>query len=87
LTSANRDPSVFTDPDRLDVTRAQNPHLGFGHGSHHCIGARLARMELQVAVETLLIRLPNLRLAVSDDQQLWKDGLVLRGMETMPVTW
>jgi cytochrome P450 len=87
LTSANRDPSVFTDPDRLDVTRAQNPHLGFGHGSHHCIGARLARMELQVAVETLLTRLPNLRLAVSDDQQLWKEGLILRGMETMPLTW
>jgi cytochrome P450 len=87
LTSANRDPSVFTDPDRLDVTRAQNPHLGFGHGSHHCIGARLARMELQVAVETLLTRLPNLRLAVSDDQQLWKEGLILRSMETMPLTW
>jgi cytochrome P450 len=87
LTSANRDPSVFTDPDRLDVTRAQNPHLGFGHGSHHCIGARLARMELQVAVETLLTRLPNLRLAVSDDQHLWKEGLILRGMETMPLTW
>jgi cytochrome P450 len=87
LTSANRDPSVFTDPDRLDVTRAPNPHFGFGHGSHHCIGARLARMELQVAVETLLIRLPNLRLAVSDDQRLWKEGLLLRGMESMPVTW
>ncbi|GIF26708.1 cytochrome P450 [Actinoplanes tereljensis] len=87
LTSANRDPSVFTDPDRLDVTRAANPHFGFGHGAHHCIGARLARMELQVSLETLLTRLPNLRLAADDDQELWKEGLILRGMKSMPVTW
>ena len=66
LSSANRDGAVFADPDRLDLQREQNPHLGFGHGVHHCVGAQLARMELQVAVSTLVTRLPGLRLAVPE---------------------
>ncbi|MFV2098347.1 MULTISPECIES: cytochrome P450 [unclassified Micromonospora] len=87
LSAANRDPEVFTDPDRLDLTRTSNPHVGFGHGVHHCLGAQLARMELQVAVEAVVRRLPQLRLAVPEDQLVWKTGLLVRGLSAMPVTW
>ncbi|WBB99618.1 cytochrome P450 [Solwaraspora sp. WMMA2080] len=87
LSAANRDPEVFTDPDRLDLTRTVNPHVGFGHGVHHCLGAQLARMELQVAVEAVVRRLPQLRLAVPEDQLVWKTGLLVRGLNAMPVTW
>ncbi|TDC75736.1 cytochrome P450 [Micromonospora sp. KC606] len=85
--SANRDETVFTDPDRLDLAREVNPHLGFGHGVHHCIGAQLARMELQVVVETLLRRAPQLRLAVPVSELTWKRGLLVRGLTAMPVQW
>ncbi|TDB77241.1 MULTISPECIES: cytochrome P450 [unclassified Micromonospora] len=85
--SANRDESVFTDPERLDLGREVNPHLGFGHGVHHCIGAQLARMELQVVLETLLRRTPGLRLAVPPSELTWKSGLLVRGLTAMPVRW
>jgi cytochrome P450 len=87
LSSANRDGEVFEDPDRFDVTREVNPHIGFGHGVHHCLGAQLARMELQVALDTLLKRLPALRLAVAEKDLDWKTGLLVRGLRSMPVTW
>lgn len=87
LSSANRDAEIFEDPDRVDITRDANPHIGFGHGVHHCIGAQLARMELQVALGTLLSRLPGLSLAVDEKQLEWKSGLLVRGLRAMPVTW
>ncbi|MFI6763686.1 cytochrome P450 [Micromonospora sp. NPDC050417] len=87
LGSANRDAAVFADPDRLDLTRAPNPHMGFGHGVHHCLGAQLARMELQVAIGALLARLPELRLAVPAAELPWKSGMLVRGLKQMPVTW
>jgi len=87
LSSANRDESVFEDPDRLDLARGVNPHIGFGHGVHHCVGAQLARLELQVALGTLLARLPELRLAVDEKELPWKSGLLVRGLRAMPVTW
>jgi cytochrome P450 len=87
LSSANRDGEVFEDPDRVDLTREVNPHIGFGHGVHHCLGAQLARMELQVALRTLLARLPDLRLAVDDKELEWKSGLLVRGLRSMPVAW
>jgi cytochrome P450 len=87
MASANRDATVFDDPDRLDITRGAGPHLGFGHGVHHCIGAQLARMELQVALGTLLARLPLLDLAVHEKELEWKSGLLVRGLRALPVTW
>lgn len=87
VVSANRDSSVFTDADRLDLTRPTNPHLGFGAGPHHCLGAALARMELQEALGALLRRLPGIRPAVPESQLRFKPGLVVRSLESLPVTW
>jgi cytochrome P450 len=87
LIAANRDPSVFTDPDEIDFTRTELPHLGFGHGVHHCLGAPLARMELQVALSTLLRRLPGLRLAVPEADLPWKTGMLVRAPLRLPVAW
>ncbi|WP_320068127.1 cytochrome P450 [Micromonospora sp. RTGN7] len=87
IASANRDETVFADADRIDLGREANPHLGFGHGVHHCIGAQLARMELQVVLETLLDRTPQLRLAVPESELTWKSGLLVRGLTAMPVAW
>ncbi|WP_026425600.1 cytochrome P450 [Actinokineospora inagensis] len=87
LASANRDASIFPNPERLDVDRAGAPHVGFGHGPHHCLGAPLARMELQVALDTLFRRLPGLRFAGTEDGIEWKSGLSTRGPAHMPITW
>lgn len=85
--TANRDPSVFTDPDRFDVTRAPASHLAFGIGVHHCLGAQLARMELQEAFRGLLGRLPALRLAIPAEQLRFKHGMVIHSLCELPVTW
>jgi len=87
LGSANRDDAAFPDADTLDVTRQGGAHIGFSHGSHHCLGAPLARMELQVALETLVGRLPNLRLAVPVEELTWKRGGFMRSMLEMPISW
>ncbi|REE96482.1 cytochrome P450 family protein [Thermomonospora umbrina] len=85
LCAANRDPARFDDPDGLDLTRAPNPHLAFGHGVHFCPGAALARAELQIALGTLLARLPGLRLAVPDDALEWIPAVLARGVARLPV--
>ncbi|WP_188267892.1 MULTISPECIES: cytochrome P450 [unclassified Streptomyces] len=85
--AANRDPTVFTDPDRLDLERNEAPHLAFGHGVHYCAGAQLARMEAEVILETLLDRFPGLATAVPPEQIVWRTGTVNRGPVTLPVTW
>jgi cytochrome P450 len=85
--AASRDPAVFPDPDRLDLTRGASPHLGFGHGIHHCLGAQLARMELQVALRSLLDRFPGLRFAVDEADLQWKTGMALRGLRVLPLAW
>jgi cytochrome P450 len=85
--SANHDATVFTDPERLDLTRAANPHLAYGIGPHYCLGAALARMELAEALGGLLRRLPGIRIAVPETALRFKPGLVVRSVENLPVTW
>lgn len=87
VVSANRDASVFVEPDVLDLTRAVNPHLGYGAGPHHCLGAALARMELQEALGAILRRLPNIRLAVPEEDLRFKPNVVVRTLESLPVAW
>jgi len=83
--AANRAPAIFTDPERLDVSRKDNRHIAFGFGIHFCLGASLARIEGQVAIGTLLRRMPALKL-VSDIPQ-WRESSVLRGLKTLPITF
>ncbi len=83
LASGNRDEAQFEDPDRFDISRSPNNHLGFGFGIHHCLGAPLARMEAQVALSALVRRAPRLSLTVDD--VVYKHNVVLRGMESLPV--
>ncbi len=80
--SADRDPTVFPDPDRLDLSRAPNPHLTFGAGIHFCLGAPLARIELAESMRALLRGAPDLR---PREEPEWKPGFVLRGLKTLPV--
>ena len=87
LGAAGRDSARFADPDRLDVTREDTRHLAFGRGSHYCLGAPLARLEAEVALETLFRRLPELRLAVPRDQLEWRATPGFRRVTALPVTW
>jgi cytochrome P450 len=80
--SANRDPLVFDDPDRLDLGRDPNPHVSFGAGVHFCLGAALARLELQTSFGTVLRRVPRLELV---EEPVWKPGYVIRGLEQLLV--
>lgn len=84
---ANRDPSVFPDPDRLDLERNARQHVTFGYGIHQCLGQPLARMELQVAYPTLLRRIPTLRLAADVDEIPFKHDGFIYGVYELPVTW
>jgi cytochrome P450 len=81
--SANRDPDAFDDPDVFDVARADNNHLGFGFGIHHCLGAPLARLEAQVALTALTRRARVLDR--TDDVLTYKENIVLRGLSALPV--
>lgn len=83
IASANRDPSVFSEPDRFDITRSPNPHMTFGFGTHFCLGAPLARMEAQIALPRLHAAYPAMRMVAGDLD--WADGLVLRGPTRLPV--
>jgi len=83
----NRDGSVFPNPDQLDFSREVNPHIAFGYGIHHCLGAPLARMELRLAIGTLARRLPELRLADPVDEVVWRTDRLVRGVRALPVMW
>ncbi len=83
--AANRDPARFRSPNGLDITREENPHITFGGGVHFCLGAPLARLELQIAYRALLNRLPNLRLSGTVPQ--FKDAYVIRGLHDLRLTF
>ena len=85
LGSANHDERKFSDPDRLDVARQPNEHLAFGQGRHYCLGAPLARLEGAIAINTLLRRMPDLRLAQPSDSLRWRKSVQLRGLSVLPV--
>jgi cytochrome P450 len=83
--AADRDPAQFPDPDRLDIARADNRHIAFGWGIHFCLGAPLARVEGQIAINSLVQRLPKLALATEHPEH--RESLTLRGLKSLPVTF
>lgn len=87
LSTANRDPEQFPEPDRLDLGRSSAGHLAFGHGIHHCLGAQLARVELRAGFSGLLARFPGLRLAVAPEQVPLRSAAVNYGVHSLLVDW
>jgi cytochrome P450 len=85
LHAGNRDPERFPEPDRLDIGRKDNRHLGLGQGIHFCLGAVLTRIETKIAINTIVQRLPDLRL---DTHELtWVPNLAMRGLQALPVAF
>lgn len=85
LLAANQDQACTQQPGALDITRTENPHLAFGHGIHHCLGAPLARLEGRIALGTVLNRFPRLRLAVAPEQLTRRPGVLMNGLTALPV--
>jgi len=85
--SANRDETVFQDPDVLNISRDPNKHLSFGQGIHFCLGAPLARLEGEIAINTLLRRMPDLHLRAAAGSLRWRPSMLLRGLESLPVSF
>jgi cytochrome P450 len=85
--SANRDRAQFPDADELVLERSDNRHVGFGRGPHYCLGAPLARLETEIALETLLRRLPNLRLAIAENDLYWRPIPIFRSLAELPLAW
>lgn len=86
--SANLDPDVFADPHQIDIHREEaRHHVAFGHGSHNCLGQNLAREELEIVLNTLFARIPDLRLAKPADELSYKDTEQVYGIHEVPVTW
>jgi len=85
--SANRDSQYIANPDTIDLNRASNGHLGFGHGPHYCLGAPLARMEVRTALWAAVHRLPNLELAVPEQDLPWKPDHRQHALTALPVTF
>jgi cytochrome P450 len=85
--AANRDPERFPNPETLDIERDNKRHLAFGHGIHYCVGAPLARLEGEIALNTLLQNLPKLRLAVPENELVWQTLPRFRGLSALPLRW
>jgi cytochrome P450 len=87
ISNVNRDPDVFTDPDRLDITRSATGHMTFGHGVHQCMGQPLARIEMRTAYNALFRRFPKLRLAVPPEEIPMRNEMAVYGVQRLPVAW
>jgi cytochrome P450 len=86
LGAANRDPSMFAEPDKLDIARANaGKHVAFGHGIHHCLGSSLAETEAQIAIGTMLKRMPNFKLKT--EKLEYKEPFSLRGLKSLPLIY
>ena len=85
--SADRDAAIFPDPDELRVDRCPRGHLAFGHGTHRCLGAQLARATLGIAIDTLITELPGMRLAAPPEELEWERESLGRGLRSLPITW
>lgn len=86
LNAANRDPDQFHDAEVFDISREKSPHLAFGTGIHHCLGAPLARLEGKIAIGKLLERFPDLKLRVPESELEWRPGMIVRGVKEIPVS-
>lgn len=87
LASANRDETVFENPEVFDITRENNRHIAFGHGSHFCLGAPLARLEAKIAISTLLKRMPALQIKGNREEIKWQGNYLMRSLEELPLTF
>ncbi len=87
LAAVNRDPALYEDAESLDVTRKVGQHMGFGYGIHYCVGAPLARLEGKIAFNTLLQRLPKLRLAGNPADLEYENSSIVHGLTQLPVCW
>ncbi|CUB57240.1 Cytochrome P450 107B1 [Bacillus subtilis] len=85
LASANRDETVFENPEHFDITRKNNPHIAFGHGSHFCLGTQLARMEARIAISTLLRRMPTIQIKEDREKIKWQGSYLMRALEELPL--
>jgi cytochrome P450 len=85
ISSANRDPNVFADPEKFDISRQPNPHVAFGNGVHHCLGATLARVEGQEVFKALAERFPDLGVATGELE--YQPSVTFRSLKSLPVTW
>ena len=87
ISPANRDPEVFPEPDKFDINRYPNPHVAFGSGVHHCLGAYLARMEGQEAFKALAERFPSLHLETEAEKLEYQPSITFRSLKSLPVSW
>lgn len=87
LASANRDETVFENPEVFDITRENNRHIAFGHGSHFCLGAPLARLEAKIAITTLFNRMPELQIKGNREEMKWQGNYLMRSLEELPLTF
>ncbi|PEF73084.1 cytochrome P450 [Bacillus pseudomycoides] len=85
LASSNRDEKIFPNADIFDITRKNNRHIAFGHGSHFCLGASLARLEAKIAISSLLQRIPNIQMQRGREQVRWKENYLMRSLEELPL--
>lgn len=86
LNSANHDPENFKDPEIFDITREKSPHLAFGKGIHHCLGAPLARLEGEIAINSLIQRFPKVNLNIDKNELEWRPGMIVRGLKEIPLS-